>query len=265
MSLASVALTLVRALPARPARALAQLLVILYLWLRPRYRHEIRTNCELVLGAAPSRFWFQNARRVGQNLAAMAKASSAWGKALIDTAVIQWENHHGQRLERELHSVMVSFHFGVWEYLPQVFAARGFAVRLAIGKQQDRALQKQLAAQRASGGVRLLRTLRELLRLPDRPTLSGFMLDNTSQGSQRWVVLDRLAVRLPTVPFRLAERTKTRVIPLFARLERGRLCVEVAEAGDEPAVVRSLLARVRRYPLDWVWWGKAGALKRVAR
>lgn len=261
MSSASVALTLVRALPARPARALATLLVILYLWLRPRYRHEIRTNCELVLGAVPSRFWFQNARRVGENLAAMAKATSSWGKSLIDTAVIQGEN--SQKLERELHSVMVSFHFGAWEYLPQVFAARGFAVRLAVGRQADTALERQLAAQRASGGVRLLRNLRELLRLPERPTLTGFMLDNTSRGDQHWVVLDRLAVRLPTAPFRLAQRIKTKVIPLFARIERGRLCVEVAEAGDELAVVRSLLARVRRYPLDWVWWGKAGALKRV--
>jgi lauroyl/myristoyl acyltransferase len=264
MSTASAALALVRALPARPASAIAQLAVVLHLWLRPDYRREIEDNYRVVMGSGRPGFWFSNARRVGRNLALMAHSDKRTGKRFVDTAVVRWENHTGQSLERELHSVMASFHFGTWEYLPQVFAHRGFAVRLAVGRQRDAALQRRLEDLRERSGVRLVRSLREVVSALAEPGLTGFMLDNTSQGNQRWAVIDQVALRMPVLPFRVAAETGARVVPAFAGIDsRGRLVVDIGEPGDEQVVARALLARVRQHPEEWVWWGKAGAVRRA--
>jgi lauroyl/myristoyl acyltransferase len=66
---------------------------------------------------------------------------------------------------------------------------------------------------------------------------------------------------MPDIGFKLAARKGGRLTPAFARLQRGRVRVEVYLPGDEQAAVRALLEQVRQNPEDWVWWGKAGAIQ----
>jgi len=88
------------------------------------------------------------------------------------------------------------------------------------------------------------------------------MLDNTSQGTQVWTECDGVKLRLPDIGFKLAARTGNGLLPAFARIERGRIRVDVYPPGSEQAAARALLDQVRQHPEDWVWWGKAGAISR---
>jgi lauroyl/myristoyl acyltransferase len=232
----------------------------LYLALRPDYRREIRRNLRIIMGKDSRWFWVRNGWRLGRNLALMAKVGGRTGYAIIDRAMVCGENLTRQSLERELHVAMASFHFGLWEYLPQVFSRNGYRVTLAVGEQRDPGLGRQISALRRSGGVNMARGIRQAIKAGNGPSITGFMLDNTSQGTQTWAECDGVKVRLPDIGFRLAARKGGRLAPAFARLDRGRMRVDVYPAGDERAAVCALLDQVRRHPEEWVWWGKAGAI-----
>ena len=261
MSSASAALAVVQALPARPATLVCRLLALAYLASRPDYRAEIRANYRIVIGRDRPWFWVRNAWRVGRNIALMARIGTPFADGIVDSAEVCGDNLIRLTLEQELHSVMASFHFGAWEFLPQVFGGQELPVRLAVGVQRDPALQGRVEQLRQGRGVTLVRSLREVMESIDRPGITGFMLDNTSQGSQQWVVVDSVRLRMPELPFRLAERAGTKVIPMFARLDRGRLVVEAGIAGGREAAAASMLGQVRAHPEEWIWWGKSGAVK----
>jgi lauroyl/myristoyl acyltransferase len=260
MSLPGIALALVRALPARPAALLSRFLVLLYLSLRPDYRREIRRNLLIITGKDRQWFWVRNGWRVGSNLALMARVSHRSGDVLVDRALVRRDNFTGQILERELHVAMASFHFGLWEYLPRVFSRSGRRVALAVGEQKDAAFGRQVSALRRSGGVSIARGIRQTIRSDRRKRITGFMLDNTSQGTQVWTECDGVRLRLPDIGFRLAARSGSGLVPAFARLERGRIRVDVYPPGREQSAARALLDQVRQHPEEWVWWGKAGAV-----
>lgn len=260
MSFPGVALALVRALPSSPAALLSRSIVLLYLALRPDYRKEIRRNLRIITGKEGRWFWVRNGWRLGLNLAIMAKLGSRAGDALIDRARICGENLTHHKLERELHATMASFHYGLWEYLPQVFSRSGCRVALAVGEQRDPALGRQLSQLRRFGGVTMAKGIRQAIRARDESSITGFMLDNTSQGTQTWTECDGVKMRMPDIGFRLAARDGGGVVPAFARLQHGRVRVDVYPAGDERAAARALLDQVRQYPEEWVWWGKAGAI-----
>jgi lauroyl/myristoyl acyltransferase len=260
MSLPGVALALVRALPDKPAALLSRTIVLLYLALRPDYRQEIRRNLRIITGKESRWFWVRNGWRLGLNLAVMAKVGSRTGDALIDRAEVCGENLTHQVLERELHATMASFHFGLWEYLPRVFSRGGYRVTLAVGEQRDPALGRQLSHLRRSGGVTMAKGIRQAIKAGETSSITGFMLDNTSQGTQTWTECDGVRMRLPDIGFKLAARKGAGLTPAFARLDRGQIRVDVYPAGDQTAAVRVLLDQVRQHPEEWVWWGKEGAI-----
>lgn len=257
----ALALRLVRALPSSPAVLLSRTIVLAYLAFRPAYRAEIRRNLALVCGEDRAWFWARNAWQVGRNLALMARMDTTAGKKAIDNAEVCWENGSRELLEQDLHVVMVSFHFGAWEYLPMLFSALGYRVRLVTGRQRDPGLGAYLADVRSGSGVELVSGLRDLVQGMARPGLTGFMLDNTGRDRRDWVELEGLRLGMPGLGFRVAELRQARVVPLFARFDRGRLTVQVCGPTDKQGVALALLEQVRRRPEDWVFWAKAGALE----
>ena len=260
MSLPGAALALVRALPSSPATFLARTIVLLYLALRPDYRREIGRNHRIIMGKESRWFWVRNGWRLGLNLALMAKLGSRMGDALVDRASICGENLSRKLLERELHTTMASYHFGLWEYLPRVFSRGGRQVTLAVGEQRDPSLGVQLSCLRRSGGVSTVDSIRQAIKARVHSSITGFMLDNTSRGTQTWTECDGVRVRLPDIGFKLAARDGEGLVSAFARLQRGRVRIDVYPPGDERAAAHALLEQVRRNPDEWVWWGKTGAI-----
>ena len=252
---------LVRALPYSPARLLSRITVVAYLVLRPDCRSEIKRNARTVLRRDKKWFWVAHAWRLGANLALMARADQRSGQAIVDTAVVYGDNITCRCLEQELHMTMVSFHFGAWEYLPRVFAKLGYRVALTTGNQPDNLVQTQVARLRHLPNVEVTRGPKEAFAAVARPGISGFVLDNTSRGSQSWVDVDGLGFRMPTFPFEIAARRDEMVLPALARIERGRMRIDVGRPGDRNSVARFLLDNVRAWPEEWVFWGKSGAVR----
>jgi len=262
--LPALALRLVRALPASPAVLLTRTTVLAYLACRPDYRSEIRRNLRLVLGHDRRWFWVRNAWRVGRNLALMARIGTGWADTVVDKTRLEGENWAAAAVERDVHMVMVSFHFGAWEFLPQVFARLGFDTNLVTGTQRDASLDRLLCALRGSSGVRVLQDVRPVLAAASGPGITGFMLDNTSRGRRQRVRGDRFDMSIPGLPFLVAERRQARVFPLFAFFDRGRLRVEVGRPGGPGQALAAFCRLVRARPEEWVFWGKSGALVAAA-
>jgi lauroyl/myristoyl acyltransferase len=261
MSLPAVTLAVVQSLPASAAVLVTRLLVLCYLAVRSDYRSEIRHNYRVLMGRDARWFWLRNGWCVGRNLALSARMKLGSSDAIVDTAMVCPDNITQPVLERKLHMPMASFHFGLWEYLPQVFASRGVPVSLVTGEQPDPVFQRAARRLRGTRGVRVVRGVRDVARAMSGAGISGFMLDNTSQGNQQWVVTDGVSLRLPTLAFRLAERHGQAVTVMFARMGRGGLRIDAAEPGDARAAAGALLYHVRSHPEEWVFWGKAGAVR----
>ena len=295
----ALALTLLRALPVRPAVLLARLLLVSYLAVRPDYRAEIRANYRTIFGSDRPGFWVANAWQIGRNLVWMARISSPFAGLLIDRVEVSGENVISWFLEQNVQAVtgmsdmspadcqgqvccqradgallvnglvMASFHHGLWEFLPALFRQYREVV-LVVGAQRQVSLDSLVRRARLSQGVKLVQGAAELAR-KGWNGLAGFMLDNTSRGRMVSARSGRLRMKMPGSAFRLADmRTGKRlggqfsvcgVMPLFCVFERGRLRVRVYPAGDESHALECLLTEVRRNPTDWVFWGKAGALE----
>jgi len=258
--LLAICLVLVRALPTSLGILVSRLLVLFYLVWRLDYRAEIKHNFRVMCGRFDRWFWVRNGWRVGRNLALMTKLNRPYGNVIVDNLVVYEENTLKRFLEQELHTIMVSFHFGVWEFLPQVFAGLGFRVNLGIGAQKNGSLDRILSGLRRNRCVRLTHSIKQVISWLKQPGLTGFMLDNTSQGRRVWVDIDGCHLGLPSLPFRLAARKGVRVVPLFAFFESGRMRVKVYPAGDERAAAQALLDQVRARPEEWVFWAKTAAV-----
>lgn len=267
----------IRILPFELAVLLVRLILLIYLAVRSDYRQEIRTNYKLIFGANRPWFWVRNAWRVGRNLTLMAKIGTKFANELVDRGVVCGENYiKRQSLEQDVHTLMASFHFGVWEYLPQFFVRQGEDVAVVVSKQRDPVLDSGLRRLRNSNGVKLIVQISGIFRRLSNYGVTGFMLDNTARGRSLTVHLarlndgNRLLFRVPALPFEIVNRQRDRakngvagVVPIFGYLKEGRLVIQIFPAGDAASAVRALLTMVKAMPEEWIFWGKAGAIKLI--
>jgi lauroyl/myristoyl acyltransferase len=261
MRTAAALLALVRSLPLEAAVVLTRLVAVAYLLARPDYRAEIGRNYRLVTGQEPGWFWLRNAWTIGRNLALMARTGSKRAELQIDRARVYAQNQAVLLLERNLHTAMASFHFGLWEFLPGWFARAGRPVQLVVGRQRGKVLAWLLERLRRSDRVAVGGSLKTAAAARGRPGISGFMLDNTSQGGETWTEAGGLRVRMPALAFRFGSGA---VQTAFARLERGRVRVDLYPAGSERVAAEALLEQVRAHPEEWVFWAKDGAVQETA-
>jgi|UniRef100_A0A7V3PUS5 lauroyl/myristoyl acyltransferase len=261
MSLLGAVLLLVRVLPPEPAIFITRLLVITYLLCRPDYRKEIDKNFYILLGYHNRFFWLKNAWVVGRNLALMTKIGTSIGDKLIDNMRVYRENitdeieQLGQR-----HYVMVSFHFGVWEFLPGIYRNYGNDVAVMTGVMKDNLLHRIIKRIRCSSGVNVIGDVRMLLKRLQQAGITGFMLDNTTRGNQITVRIQKLNIRFPAAAFSMSRRIGIGVIPVFCYLDKGCLTVRVFSPQDPNGCFRILLKMISERPAEWIFWGKSGAI-----
>ncbi|MGQ9708627.1 MAG: LpxL/LpxP family acyltransferase [bacterium] len=264
--LSDAAFVLIRVLPIELAVLFTRLITLIYLLLCPGYRQEIQANYRTIFGRAAPLFWVYNAWTTGRNLALMAKIGTPWFIKLVDTAEIYWENYADEQfVERKMHTIMASFHFGLWEFLPQIFSRMGCNVAVMVSRQNARRLDGRLQQIRKQGGVRLIFSLRGLLERLMQPGITGFMLDNTARGAQTQVKFASFSpglsgLRLPVLAFKTAHKIGAKVFPIFCYLKRGKIMVKIFPPGDEQACAQALLKMVKGKPSEWIFWAKAGAL-----
>ncbi|MGQ9678336.1 MAG: hypothetical protein ACUVUD_03545 [bacterium] len=275
MDLVVAVLTLVRILPTEPAVLLVRLFILFYLAVRSDYRREISNNYRVIFGCTKRWFWVRNGWRVGKNIALMTKLGTKFANKLVDKGLIYWENYiTSQTVEFDEPIIMVSFHFGLWELLPQFFVRRSARVEVVVSEQRSRVVNLFLQRLRKSNTVSLVFRIKQIFRRRSKTKITGFMLDNTSQGRQVLVELPvsldgrKVCFRLPSIPFRVAEYWAVRsgsrgkkVVPVFGYLNRGRFTVRVFPAGNEVNALQALLKMVKEMPEEWLFWGKGGAVQ----
>ncbi|MFO7652017.1 MAG: hypothetical protein R6X13_11840 [bacterium] len=261
MITAAALLVLARALPPEAAVGLCRCLVLAYLLLRPDYRAECGRNYRLVTGRRPGLFWIRNAWTVGRNLALMARLGTRSAETMVDRATVSSQNQAVTPLEQNLHTTMATYHFGLWELLPGWFARAGRPVQLVVGRQRGAAFAGLLARLRGRAGVAVEPGLRAARTRREGPGITGFMLDNTSQGGEAWAAVGGLRLRMPALAFRFGQGI---LQTAFARLDRGRLHIDVYRAGNENEAAAALLEQVRAHPEEWVFWAKDGAVQEIA-
>jgi lauroyl/myristoyl acyltransferase len=130
------------------------------------------------------------------------------------------------------------------------------------GVMKDRLLNRVIKKIRSFSGVKIVSNVRSLINRLNRSTITGFMLDNTRQGKMIELVTQGLKIRLPALAFSVSQKIGAGVVPVFCYLEHGCLKLRVFPAQDAAGCAQVLLKMVQERPAEWVFWGKAGAIKR---
>jgi lauroyl/myristoyl acyltransferase len=257
MSIPAAGLRLVRALPFWLACATSRFLVITYLLLNPRARHEIARNHARLFGRTDPGFWFRHAVRLGGNIALMAKTGQPALDNQLDNALIDGQNILERIMLGNSKAVVLSLHYGVWELLPHVFARKGYPVCVGMGSQQDIQLGRELGQLRTGQRVTFTNRVAEMRQALEQKALVGFALDNTR--ASRGVRCDALwpGFSLLRTPFALAQAERAVLVPMLIRKAGPRLSVKVGEPVKTPDEFGAWARQeILAYPEEWVFWGK---------
>jgi len=248
--LALFALIVMRSLPFELAAACAEFIVWAYLALSARARRELR-RAQAELGRFPAARY---ARRAAFNLALMARMGSSFSRALAERAVIE-----GEEVVRRLHrqgasAVVAMFHFGPWELLVEPFAARGYRVGALVGRQRMRLFDRSLAALRRRAGLVFFHTIGEAANALRRGFFIAALLDKTRRAKGGTCGVPYSGYTVSMIPQRLAERSRTPLVPVVCFMRGARLCVRVGEPNQ--ALGRFFAPFFAEAPFEWLVWGE---------
>lgn len=266
--------------PLRLAYALATLAGALAYRLLRGPRRAIEGNLAVVLGAAPSS---REVQRAGQQ--AFAYDAMNWVDTLRigrlsrqqvrDLIEVQgWEHLEGALLEHK-GVILVTLHLGNFDFVGQIFAARGIRLIMPVEHMQPEKLFAMLAEQRASQGIRVVpveRAAWEMARALKAGDVVGIAGDRAVAGQTLAVEFFGRPAALPAGAVSLAARTGAPLL-LAIGLRRpphgttlgpkaGYLGVispplSLTHARDATAENLRVLARamedvIRRYPEQWL-------------
>lgn len=265
MSITSFIFRLAKKLPAKPAVIFCQLIVFGYLMIRKNYRDEIKTNYQKIFGFYQKGFWVKQSQSIGKNLGLMLQIGKK--NKTLDKTVIYGENIMCKVMGSNQNAIVVSFHYGLWEYLPQIFQKHGFETNIGIGVQPDKNLAIEFDNLRKNNGVKILNTVSEMKNClkqstsytsSSRKKLLGFVLDNTSKT--QGLMLDKpwSGFSVLRTPFVLAKSTSAPILSMFCYNQDGKIIVDIQEVKSSIELGNQLHCYVRKNPAEWLFWGKNG-------
>lgn len=266
MSITSTIFRLAKNLPAKPAVIFCQFIIFGYLVIKKIYRDEIKINYQKIFGVYPKGFWVKQSQRIGRNLGLMLQIGK--NNKTLDKTVIYGENIMCKVMGSNQNAIIVSFHYGLWEYLPQIFQKLGYETHIGIGVQPDKNLANEFDKLRNNNGIKTLNTVSEMKNCLKQTTgqasslrkrLLGFVLDNTSKT--QGLFLDKPWSRFSVLrtPFVLAKSTGAPIISMFCYEQDDRIIVDIQEVRSSIELGNQLLNYIRKNPAEWLFWGKNGS------
>ena len=215
---------------------------------------------------------FDNFGRLLGFFSQMSSRSREELKQLIE--VRGWENVEAARAAHGDRLILYTGHLGAWELTSFGFSLMGHPVSFLVRRLDNPRIEEMVDRVRTKFGNQTLDKLsaaRPMLKiLHSGKTPLGLLTDlNTLDGEA--IFIDFMGVPAATtfVVAKLAVRTKTPLVPLFAPWseEKGKflLIVEpfipIETTGDEEADVRQLTIKltqrienqIRQYPGQWLW------------
>lgn len=168
-------------------------------------------------------------------------------------------------------AILLTGHFGNWEWMGTLFPALGFPTCAVVGRQRNRLVEALMDRVRRTRGLRILSAERDLRKIMEALRSKEFVAIAGDQDAGRdGVFIDFLGRPASTAigPVRLARRFQVPIlIGLSVRSADGSLRLElqppilVPQDGDESEVILEYTRRwsailesyVRRYPDQWFW------------
>jgi KDO2-lipid IV(A) lauroyltransferase len=267
----------VRVLPTRIAYRIADRCGDLVYTLFPTYRHNVGSNVAQVLGAGASgelirttaRQVFRNGARNFVDLLHVPHTSAEGLRASVDVSEESWR-HLDQVVADGRGGIIVTAHFGAFDYVGQIFWANGYPLTSLVTRTVPEFIYTGVTYLRESRGARLEQVtpggLRRVLTALKRGELIGILADRDFFQNGLPVTFFGKETTLPPGPVRMARDTGAPIVASFnRRLKHGHqlvLCepfyVEKTEDAEED--IRCALQRlaamferaIHESPEQWV-------------
>ncbi len=164
--------------------------------------------------------------------------------------------------------IVVSFHFGPWELLPQIFSRKGYQILLNVQNQKDERLNYYLIKKRSNNNnihlIYSLKSLTDKLKMSIPSSILGFVLDNTNTTDGCGMLTDLSEGIKNKIPLVLSRRYLLPIGPMFIYTEGNRIKVLVGEtimpnlSQDQirENITQQFLPLLKSKPEQWVFWGK---------
>ncbi|MBF2052099.1 MAG: lysophospholipid acyltransferase family protein [Candidatus Sericytochromatia bacterium] len=164
--------------------------------------------------------------------------------------------------------ILVSAHFGCWEWIPAALALQGEAVSVLVQRPSQSWVDQSFSALRAQVGVQTLYNdslsgLRPLIRALRQGETVGMLIDQHGESQRLIGSFFRQCVSLPEGPARIARQTGAVILPVLARWHGQRHLIQFftpLQAQDfkaDLALMQQLYdwleAQIRRGPENWLW------------
>ena len=200
---------------------------------------------------------------MGNNFGVMVKMGEV-NKKILDKTLIYGENI----LYNYKKAIIVSFHYGLWELLPQIFQRLGYKTYIAASVQADKSLESELFRYRSQNGVKLIKTISEMKHcLKQSPPwadgakqakgiLLGFVLDNTRKTKRLCLSEPYPNFFILRTPFVLAKLAKVPILSMFCYQRNNQIVVDIDEVKSPAMLGKRLRNYLKRSPEDWIFWGK---------
>lgn len=164
--------------------------------------------------------------------------------------------------------ILVSAHFGCWEWIPAALALQGEAVSVLVQRPSQPWVDQGFTALRAHVGVQTLYNdslsgLRPLIRALKQNQTVGLLIDQHGESQRLIGRFFGQPVSLPEGPARIARQTGAVIVPVLARWHGQRHLIQffaphqARDFSDDLALMQHLYnwleGQIRRGPENWLW------------
>ncbi len=181
---------------------------------------------------------------------------------------IEGEQNYLEALAQGKGVILVSAHFGCWEWIPAVSALRGDPTQVMVQKPSDPIMDRLFCRFRAFAGVKTVNNdsrkgLKQVIRALRAGEVVGLVIDQHGESQQMMGDFFGHRVSFPTGPAAFARLTGAAVVPVFIRWRGTRHQLTYFPAHyltpeQDPQVFTQGLydiieQQIRRYPSNWLW------------
>jgi KDO2-lipid IV(A) lauroyltransferase len=189
----------------------------------------------------------------------------------VARCTLMGREHLDRAVEQGSGAILLTGHFGNWEWLASVLPLLGYPTNVVVGEQRNPRVGARMDAVRRAVGVGVLSATHDLRGILQALSRREFVAIVADQDAGRdGIFIDFLGRPASTAvgPVRLARRFQVPIQMGFAvRLPGGRFCLELAEPflvpqeGEEADIHRLFTERwsgilegyVRAHPEQWFW------------
>lgn len=264
-----------RWLSLRSVRRIATVLAWVIGIASPRRQRMMERNLRLVFGEALT--WRQRQRirklsviNIAKTMAETIKLQWMTDAEVEQEVTVQGLEHLDQVLAQGRGAILITAHYGNWEYAGAILGIRGYPINVIARDAADTLTRDLINTARRSKRVKVFgrESVRELLRALQRNECVAILPDqHAKEGAVRVHFLGRPA-DTATGPAVFSQRTGAPVLPVFCRREPGdHMQLEVfpplqlVNSGNREADVvantqiinDALGEQIRAHPEQWLW------------